>query len=92
MKNNESVPEWTIEPVITTSAIKTSSVGEYAIQVTTAEARNYTLEKKTGILTITKAPLTVGVNSYNRKYGEANPTFELYYIGQNFHLFRQKQE
>ena len=81
LKNNESVPEWTIEPVITTSAIKTSSVGEYAIQVTTAEARNYTLEKKTGILTITKAPLTVGVNSYNRKYGEANPTFELYYNG-----------
>lgn len=81
LKNNENVPEWTIEPVITTNAIKTSSVGDYAIQVTTAEARNYTLEKKTGTLTITKAPLKVGVNNYSRKYGETNPTFELHYDG-----------
>lgn len=81
LKNNENVPEWTVEPVITTTATKTSSVGDYAIQVKSAEARNYTLEKKTGTLTITKAPLKVGVNSYSRKYGEANPTFELYYEG-----------
>jgi hypothetical protein len=81
LKNNENVPEWTTEPVITTNATKTSSVGDYAIQVTTAEARNYTLEKKTGTLTITKAPLKVGVNNYSRKYGETNPTFELHYDG-----------
>ncbi|MCR4836560.1 MAG: leucine-rich repeat protein [Bacteroidaceae bacterium] len=81
LKNNENVPEWTIEPVITTNATKSSSVGDYAIQVASAEARNYTLEKKTGTLTITKAPLKVGVNNYSRKYGEANPTFELYYDG-----------
>ena len=81
LKNNESVPEWTTDPVITTNATKTSSVGDYAIQVKSAEARNYTLEKKEGTLTVTKAPLSVGVNSYNRKYGEANPTFELHYDG-----------
>lgn len=81
LKNSESVPEWTMDPVITTNATKTSSVGDYAIQVTSAEALNYTLEKKVGTLTVTKAPLSVGVNSYNRKYGEANPTFELYYDG-----------
>lgn len=81
LKNNESVPEWTTTPVFTTNATKTSSVGEYAVQVTSAEARNYTLEKKVGTLTITKAPLTVGVNNYSRKYGETNPTFELHYDG-----------
>ena len=81
LKNSESVPEWTTDPVITTNATKTSSVGDYAIQVTSAEARNYTLEKKVGTLTVAKAPLSVGVKSYNRKYGEANPTFELYYDG-----------
>lgn len=81
LKNNENEPEWTIEPVITTIATKESAVGNYAIQVTTAEARNYTLEKKAGTLTITKAPLSVGVNSYSRKYGETNPTFKLHYSG-----------
>ena len=81
LKNNENEPEWTTEPVITTIATKESAVGNYAIQVTTAEARNYTLEKKAGTLTITKAPLSVGVNSYSRKYGETNPTFKLHYSG-----------
>jgi hypothetical protein len=81
LKNNENEPEWTTEPVITTIATKESAVGNYAIQVTTAEARNYTLEKKAGTLTITKAPLSVGVNSYSRKYRETNPTFKLHYSG-----------
>ena len=81
LKNNENLPEWTTDPVFSTNATKTSSVGEYTIQVKTAEARNYTLEKKVGTLTITKAPLTVGVNNCSRKYGETNPTFELHYDG-----------
>ena len=81
LKNNENVPEWTTEPIVSTNATKESPVGEYSIQVTSAEARNYTLEKNVGTLTITKAPLTVGVNNYSRKYGETNPTFELHYEG-----------
>lgn len=81
LKNNENVPEWTVNPVITTNATKTSSVGEYAIQVKTAEARNYTLEKNVGTLTVTKAPLVVAINNYSRKYGEANPNFEFHYSG-----------
>lgn len=81
LKNNENVPEWTEEPVVSTQATKASSVGEYSIQVTSAEALNYTLEKKVGTLTITKAPLTVGVNNYSKVYGEPNPNFEMYYTG-----------
>lgn len=81
LKNNENTPEWTVEPVITTNATKTSSVGDYAIQVTSAEARNYTLNLKAGILTITKAPLTISVKNCTRRYGDANPTFEFAYDG-----------
>ena len=81
LKNNENEPEWATEPVITTTATKESATGKYAIQITSAEASNYTLEKKAGTLTITKAPLSVGVKSYSRKYGETNPTFELHYSG-----------
>lgn len=81
LKNNESVPEWTTDPIITTSATEASPVGDYAIQVASAEARNYTLDNKVGTLTITKAPLTIGISNYNRKYGDANPTFELTYEG-----------
>ena len=81
LKNSENQPEWTKEPVITTNATKGSSVGEYTIQVKSAEARNYTLEKGNGTLTVTKAPLTVKLLDATRKYGTANPNFELSYTG-----------
>ena len=81
LKNNETEPEWLVEPEITTNATKKSSVGEYSIQLIVADAKNYLLNRKVGKLTITKAPLTIGVCNYNRKYGENNPTFELYYNG-----------
>jgi hypothetical protein len=81
LKNSENQPEWTTEPVITTNATKGSSVGEYTIQVMNAVARNYTLEKGNGKLTVTKAPLTVKLMDATRKYGTANPNFELSYTG-----------
>ena len=34
-----------------------------------------------GTLSITKAPLTITANSYTRKQGEANPTFDVTYSG-----------
>ena len=81
LKNNESEPEWTTTPTITTTASRKSSVGDYSIQLTSGVARNYTLEKNSGTLTIIKAPLTVGIKNCSRKYGEANPKFELSYDG-----------
>ena len=81
LKNGETAPEWITEPDITTTATKESSVGDYTIQETTAEALNYTLEKSAGVLSITKAPLTIVVNDCSRKYGEENPTFTLNYTG-----------
>ena len=81
LKNNESVPEWTVEPVISTTATPASTVGAYGIEITTAEAKNYVLEKGIGTLTITKAPLQVSINNYSRLYGEQNPTFGFSYTG-----------
>ena len=81
LKNSENQPEWTEEPVITTNATAGSSVGEYAITVKSAEARNYTLEKGSGTLTVTKAPVTIKLLDATRKYGTANPNFEMSYTG-----------
>ncbi|MBR2234687.1 MAG: leucine-rich repeat protein [Prevotella sp.] len=81
LRNSENQPEWTVEPIITTNATQGSSVGEYTIHVNNAEARNYTLEKGNGKLTITKAPLTIRLKDATRKYGMQNPNFELEYTG-----------
>ncbi|MBQ8937830.1 MAG: leucine-rich repeat protein [Bacteroidaceae bacterium] len=81
LKNSENQPDWTVEPIITTNATKGSSVGEYTIQMKSAEARNYTIEKGSGKLTVTKAPLTVKLMDATRKYGTANPNFEMSYTG-----------
>ena len=81
LKNSENQPEWTEEPVMTTIATQSSSVGEYSIEIRAAEARNYTLEKGYGKLSITKAPLTVKLLDATRKYGTANPNFEMSYTG-----------
>lgn len=81
LKNNENQPEWTEVPVFTTNATQGSSVGEYTINVKSAEARNYTLEKGNGKLTITKAPLTIQVKNVTRQYGMDNPNFEMEYAG-----------
>ena len=81
LKNSENQPEWTQEPVIITNATAGSSVGEYAITVKSAEARNYTLEKGSGTLTVTKAPVTIKLLDATRKYGTANPNFEMSYTG-----------
>lgn len=81
LKNNESSPEWTIQPSITTNATKTSDVGNYIIEIASAEARNYILNKGVGVLTITKSPIEVGVSNSTKKYGERNPAFTLHYSG-----------
>ena len=81
LRNSENQPEWTQAPVVTTSATKGSSVGEYAIELKSGEARNYTIEKGTGRLTITKAPLTIKLQDATRKYGMTNPNFTMAYTG-----------
>ena len=76
---NESVLE--TMPSITTTATKTSDVGEYPITVSGGKAKNYTLVYESGTLTITKAPLTAKVNDATKQYGTGNPAFTVSYNG-----------
>ena len=67
-------------PVLTTTATKTSSVGDYEIAVGKGTVEgNYTAVN--GTLTITKAPLTISGGSYTMKQGETLPTFVAIYSG-----------
>ena len=81
LKNDEQEPAWVSAPIVTTSASAVSPVGDYEIKVASAETKNYTVERRTGTLTITKAPLDVCVKNYSRQYGKSNPTFEMSYNG-----------
>lgn len=69
------------EPVASTTAKKSSSVGTYDITVSGAQAKNYTFNYKKGTLTVTKAPLRVSTGDYEREEGEDNPKFVLTYDG-----------
>ena len=81
LRNSENQPEWTQAPKVTTNANKNSSVGEYAIELKSGETRNYAIEKGNGLLTITKAPLTIKLQDATRKYGMTNPNFTMAYTG-----------
>lgn len=68
-------------PTITCSATKNSPVGTYPIKISQGSVSNYNVTYVDGTLTITKAPLTITAQSYTRKQGEDNPTFEVTYSG-----------
>jgi len=70
-----------VMPTITATANLVSNAGEYPITLTGGIAKNYTLSYRSGVLTITKAPLSVLVENAERSYGDANPTFACSYLG-----------
>lgn len=76
---NESV--LTTQPTISTTATKTSNVGEYPITISGGSATNYELVYEPGVLTITKAPLSAKVDDATKVYGSANPAFTIEYYG-----------
>ena len=79
--NNEDASVITILPTITTTARKTSRVGEYPISANGGEALNYLFNYEEGILSVLPANLSVTVNDETRVYGDENPTFTLSYSG-----------
>lgn len=79
--NNENESVLAIEPVATTTAQVTSSVGNYQITITGGEAVNYYFVYKQGVLTVTKAPLSAKVNDVTKVYGSNNPSFTMEYFG-----------
>lgn len=76
---NESV--FTIQPTVWTNAYKTSKVGEYPININGGNSLNYELTYESGVLTITKAPLSAKVNDVTKEYGSQNPAFTIGYYG-----------
>ena len=69
------------EPTISCEATATSPVGEYPIVITQGGLENEDVKYVNGVLTITKAPLTIAAKSYTIEHGEALPTFEATYAG-----------
>lgn len=68
-------------PELSTTATKTSPVGTYPITVTKGTVTNEQVTYVAGTLTITKAPLTVGVKNETITEGDAIPAFTLTYSG-----------
>ena len=68
-------------PEITCEATKTSPVGTYPIVINKGSVSNYNDSYVNGILTITKAPLTIKAGTYTKNQGEDNPEFILTYEG-----------
>ncbi len=76
---NESV--LTTQPTISTTATKKSNVGDYPITISGGVAANYEFVYESGVLTITKAPLSAKVNDATKVYGSSNPAFTIEYYG-----------
>lgn len=79
--NNENESMLDVIPSVTSTATPTSNVGTYTISLSGGVATNYNLTLKSGILTVTKAPLAIVVNDATRKYGVFNPSFVATYSG-----------
>lgn len=79
--NGENESELSVAPTINTPAIKTSNVAEYPITVSGGSAANYEFEYESGILQITKAPLSAKVNDATKIYGDKNPIITIDYSG-----------
>lgn len=70
------------KPVFTTTATEKSGIGKYPVTASDGLSQNYEIiENTSGMLTVTKAPLTLAVNDVTRKYGEENPTFSFSLYG-----------
>ena len=79
--NGDKESSLTTKPVVSTTAIQTSNVGNYPITISGGNSNNYTFVYEPGTLTITKAPLTAKVNDVSRQYGKDNPSYVINYTG-----------
>jgi len=79
--NGDSKYELASLPVASTTAIITSNVGDYSVSLSTLTDLNYSLVYRSGLMSITQAPLMVTAQAATKTYGDANPTFTLNYSG-----------
>ena len=69
------------QPNINCEADYSSHVGEYAIKLERGSIEEEDLTLTDGILTVTKAPLTISVGTYTIKQGDPLPEYALTYSG-----------
>ncbi len=79
--NNDNVQVITKSPTFNTDATPKSNVGRYEIMPSGAQAKNYDIAYKAGVLTINKRSLMATANSVSREYGEENPELTIAYEG-----------
>lgn len=69
------------EPSFSCNADIYSTPGQYPISLSGAEAQNYNIEYKHGILSVQKRELTASIGHYKMHYGEDVPDFFVNYNG-----------
>lgn len=79
--NGENDGVLTSIPTVSTSATSMSNVGTYPILVSGGSAANYDFVHVNGLLTVSKAILTVTADNKGRVYGVANPALTATYSG-----------
>jgi hypothetical protein len=79
--NSETSSVLNTPPTTTTSAVATSVVGDYPINISGGIDDNYDFNYVPGTLTITKGLVTVNADNQSRVYGVANPTLTMSYSG-----------
>jgi len=80
-ENGETAATLTGTLILTTPAVATSNVGNYAITPSGQSSTNYTISYLDGALSVTPASLGVTANNATRPYGAANPAFTATYTG-----------
>lgn len=79
--NGESCSILDSQPQLTTTATLNSNAGKYPINISGAEAKNYSITYESGVLQVQKRSLNVSAENYTRAYNEENPKFALNYKG-----------
>jgi hypothetical protein len=80
-KNNETANALSTLPTATTTALTTSNVGSYIINVSGGTSTNYSFSYTGGKLDVTKAALNITAENDTIKFGDAIPKFKLLYSG-----------
>src|SRR5207244_4388437 len=72
----------TMNYTLATTALKLSSVGDYAITVTLGSNPNYNVTKTNGTLHISPKDASVTADNKNKQYGDDNPAFTATVVGE----------
>ncbi|HZY81985.1 MAG TPA: MBG domain-containing protein [Cyclobacteriaceae bacterium] len=79
--NDDGIGDITVPTASSTATTATGVGSSYPITVSGGSAQNYDIVPQSGLLSITKAPLTAKANDRTRMYGATNPNLTITYTG-----------